>query len=88
MNEKIELTLSEDTVSKANEMAYEAISTYFQMPFGASVSDYDDLEELKKADAECEAMNTAAIKLVVDSVISALVTSGTYNVVKDDVLPF
>lgn len=88
MNEKIELTLSEETATKANELAYVVLHEYFGMPFRASCRDYDNAEDLKKADAECEGMNAAAVKLVVDSVISALVTSGHYNVAKDDILPF
>ena len=88
MNDKIELKLSEETAAKANELAYDAISDYFPMPFGASSGDYDNVEDLQKADAECDVMNAAAVKFVVDTVISALVTSGNYEVVKDDILPY
>ena len=88
MNDKIELTLSEETTTKAHELAYDVLHGYFGMPFGASCRDYDNVEDLQKADAEGELMNAAAVKLVVDSVISALVTSGDYEVVKDEILPF
>lgn len=88
MNDKIELTLSEETTTKANELAYDAIRDYFPLPFSARCRDYDSVEDLQKADAEGEVMNAAAVKFVVDSVISALVTSGNYAVVKDEILPY
>jgi hypothetical protein len=88
MNHKIELTLSEETTTKANELAYDVLLEFFGMPFGASCRDYDNIDDLKKADAEAEVRNAAAVKLVVDTVISALVTSGNYDVVKDENLTF
>lgn len=88
MNDKIELKLSEETAAKANKLAFYAIMDYFPLPFSASCRDYDSVEDLKKADAEGEVMNKAAVKFVVDTVISALVTSGNYEVVRDGILPY
>ena len=66
------MDITESAMQAAVAAATKYVAIEIGLPYGARSSDYDDLESLKAADAECEAKNAKLIRGLVETVVAEL----------------